>query len=257
MGPETLNSALRTVDVARRVGYSVQQVRNLERDGAIGPAQRTASGYRVYHEEHVRAALAYRWLAAGLGPVRAKELLRVAHRSTPVDLAARLDDAHAELAAERRLLARAEEAVEAIAGEWIEDPRPSDAMTVSELAGALGVPASTLRHWDTVGLVVPGRTAPGGARSYQPADVRDARIVHQLRQADYRIGSVRELLPDLRGAGRLDQVAAALDARHQAIASRSLALLRASGYLADVLRPAPGGGGQPDRGAWSSGSAQV
>lgn len=254
---QSLNSSLRTIDVARRTGYSVQQIRNLERDGAIGQAQRTASGYRVYREEHVRAALAYRWLAAGVGPVRAKDLLRVAHRSTPVELAARLDTAHAELAAERRLLARAERAVETIAGERIDDTRPTDAMTVSELAGALGIPASTLRHWDAEGLVVPGRSASGRARSYQPEDVRDARIVHQLRQAGYRIGAVRDLLPQLRGADRLEEVAAALATRDQSIASRSLALLRAAGYLADVLRSEGGTGGQPERGAWSSGSAQV
>ncbi|MEX2970149.1 MerR family DNA-binding transcriptional regulator [Streptomyces sp. C184] len=52
------SSALRTVDVARRAGYSVQQVRNLERDGVLPPATRTAAGYRRYGELHVHSALA-------------------------------------------------------------------------------------------------------------------------------------------------------------------------------------------------------
>jgi DNA-binding transcriptional MerR regulator len=53
---------MRTVDVARHAGYSVQHVRNLERDGVLPPATRTAAGYRIHTEIHVRSALAYRAL---------------------------------------------------------------------------------------------------------------------------------------------------------------------------------------------------
>ncbi|MGW5170200.1 MerR family DNA-binding transcriptional regulator [Streptomyces nodosus] len=74
------SGVLRTVDVARRAGYSVQQIRNLERDGVLPPTTRTASGYRVYGERHLRSALACRALAAGVGPVEAKEIVRAAHR---------------------------------------------------------------------------------------------------------------------------------------------------------------------------------
>ncbi|WP_217644458.1 MerR family DNA-binding transcriptional regulator [Geodermatophilus amargosae] len=76
----SLDSGLRTVDVARRAGYSVQQVRDLEADGVLPPADRTASGYRTFAEVHVRAALAYRSLAAAVGAVHARELVRTATR---------------------------------------------------------------------------------------------------------------------------------------------------------------------------------
>ncbi|WP_432278166.1 MerR family DNA-binding transcriptional regulator, partial [Nocardia carnea] len=63
---QTRNSAgLRTAEVARRTGYSVQQVRNLERDGALPPAARTANGYRVYGDIHIRSARANTAQAAG------------------------------------------------------------------------------------------------------------------------------------------------------------------------------------------------
>jgi hypothetical protein len=70
----------------------------------------------------------------------------------------------------------------------------------SELADVLGVQPSTLRHWDAEGLVVPDRTASRSERTYSPSDVRDARIVHQLRMAGYRIGPLKDLMPQLRGA---------------------------------------------------------
>src|SRR3954462_5067670 len=122
-----------------------------------------------------------------VGPVEARTILRSAHRGAAAELVALLDAAHARLHAERRALALAQQAVASIAEEPIDDPRPTDAMTITELAGALGVRPSTLRHWDAEGLLVPGRTAAGNARSYSPRDVRDARIVHELRRAGYRI----------------------------------------------------------------------
>lgn len=228
-------SGLRTVDVARRAGYSVQQVRNLERDGVLPPAVRTSAGYRSYTDAHVLAAVAYRALAAGVGPVEAKTMMRAALRPPPSDLLALVDAAHARLHIERRDVDLAREAVAAISAERVDDTQAADAMTISELADALGVRTSTLRHWDGEGLVVPERSPRGRARSYSPVDVRDARIVHQLRQAGYRIGPLQELMPQLRQARRRDEINTALLARHENITARSRALLRAAATLEAVL----------------------
>lgn len=215
------------MDVARRSGYSVQQIRNLERGGVLPPAVRTNTDYRVYDEVHIRAAAAYRALAAGVGPVAAKEIMRAVHAGPVRDVLAMLDAAHARLDRERRDLALAKEAAEAITLEAIDDVRPSDAMTVSELADALGVRPSTLRHWDAEGLVVPDRV--GTARRYSPAQVRDARIVHQLRSAGYRIEPLRAVLPNLR------ELRTALAGRDTSIAARSRALLDAAVALSEIL----------------------
>jgi DNA-binding transcriptional MerR regulator len=233
-GVTSLKSALRTADVARRAGYSVQQVRDLERDGVLPPAARTPAGYRSYTGTHVHAARAYRAFAAGAGPAEARELMRAAHRS-PAEGLARLDAVHARLHAERGELARARAAAGAIAAEPIGTPRPSDAMTITELAGALGIRASTLRHWDAEGLVTPHRSSARAARTYAPGDVRDARIVHQLRRAGYRIDPLRALMPELRRARRWDEVLVTLDARDAALDARSRALLDGAAALSAML----------------------
>jgi DNA-binding transcriptional MerR regulator len=231
---------MRTGDVARRAGYSVQQIRNLERDGVLPMAIRTATGYRRYGELHLRSALAYRALAAGVGPVEAKRIVRAVHEGPFAHVLALLDAAHARLYRERTDLELAQRAAASISAEPIADVRASDAMSVSELAAALGVRPSTLRHWDAEGLVVPDRVSAQGTRRYSPAQVRDARIVHQLRSAGYRVDLLRRLLPGLpRG-----EVAAALAAREANITARSRALLDAAAALGAVLalvaRPADG-----------------
>ncbi|MGX1850200.1 MerR family transcriptional regulator [Streptomyces sp. NPDC055299] len=232
------SAAMRTVDVARRAGYSVQQVRNLERDGVLPPATRTAAGYRRYGELHLQSALAYRALAAGTGPVEAKRIVRAVHTCPVPEALALLDAAHARLHRERTDLALAREAAAAISAEPLGDVRPSDAMSVAELAAALGVRPSTLRHWDAEGLVVPDRRSAHGTRRYSPAHARDARIVHQLRTAGYRIDALRTLLPALRRGQRSDDIAAALAARDASVAARSRALLDAAAALGAVLAAA-------------------
>ncbi|MFF7162003.1 MerR family transcriptional regulator [Streptomyces sp. NPDC008086] len=226
---------LRTGDIARRVGCSVQQVRNLERDGVLPPATRTAKGYRNYGETHLRSALAYRALVAGTGPTEAKKIVRAVHRSPLPEVLALLDAAHARLDAERADLGQAKDAARAISGEPLEDVRASDSMSVSELAAALGVRPSTLRHWDAEGVVVPDRDPTRGTRLYTPAQVRDARIVHQLRKAGYRIAPLRALMPQLRRARRTEDVLAALAARDADITARSKALLDGAAALSALL----------------------
>ena len=235
------NGGLRTVDVARRAGCSVQQVRDLEREGVLPPAGRTPAGHRVLTTRHVHAARAYAALSAAVGPAGAAEIVRLAHGGPGPALLALLDGAHARLHTERLDLALARDAARAIAAEPVDDPRPSDAMGVAELAGALGVRPSTLRHWDAEGLVVPRRSPAGRARTYAPDDVRDARVVHQLRLAGYGIGVLRGLVPRLREGRRWDEVAAALDARARDVDRRSRALLTGTACLDALLAADPGG----------------
>ncbi|MFE0190923.1 MerR family transcriptional regulator [Streptomyces sp. NPDC058989] len=226
---------MRTVDVARCAGYSVQQIRNLERDGVLPPATRTAAGYRTYGEVHLQSALAYRALAAGAGPTEAKKIVRAVHQLPVAQALALLDAAHARLDTERTELSRAREAARAIAGELIVDVSAADSMGVAELATALGVRPSTLRHWDAEGLVVPDRDPVRGTRRYTPTQVRTARIVHQLRKAGYRIAPLRALVSELGRARRLEDVASALAARDAGIAARSRALLDGAAALSALL----------------------
>lgn len=225
---------MRTVDVARRVGCSAQHVRNLERDGVLPSAERSASGYRRYGETHVRCGVAYRLLTASVGPVEAKRLLRAAQTEPNDHFLELLDEAHARLHTERRDLQLARQAVENISIEPLIQQRPSDSMTISEVADALDVPPSTLRHWEAEALLMPQR-ARNDARSYPPAVVRDARIVHQLRLAGYRIPSLRVIMTQLQQLGRLDDLDEALAERQRALIRRSRALLRAAAALSTLV----------------------
>lgn len=225
---------MRTVDVARRTGCSVQQVRKLEAAGVLPLTTRTSSGYRHWDDTHVASLQAYQQLADAIGPVEARLLMQDAHRDQTAMLT-RLDAAHARLHQERREVALARQAVESIKAEPLDDVDPADSMSVGAVAIALGIRPSTLRHWEAERLLNPARSATG-ARIYNPTDVRDARLIHQLRQAGHRISPLRDLLPTLQTDGSASEI---LTDRERSIHDRSRALLNATIGLAHCLTPPP------------------
>jgi DNA-binding transcriptional MerR regulator len=255
-------SPLRTADVARESGYSVQQVRDLERLGVIPPAVRAANGYRAYAATHVRALRAYRGLASAAGPVDARRLLAMTFAGSQGDPAApgtRLADAaaaigavHVRLARERDEALRAREAIRTIQAEAADatdavSDHVGDTMTITELAAALGVRTSTLRFWEQEGLAVPDRVTTLRARQYGTGAIQEARIVAALRSSGYGIPAVRDVVATLRqldgvAEGLVDGVAEGtvraeqiLDRRLDQIAVRTVALLRGGADLAAVL----------------------
>lgn len=234
---------LRTVDVARATGYSVQQVRDLERLGVLPPAAREGNGYRVYTDTHVRALHAYRGLAEAVGPVEARRLLARLWTEPLEESAAAVDALHAGLARERDEVLAAERALELVEAEvhragFEGEVEAVDSMTITELAQALGVRPSALRFWEEQGLVVPERVTSQRARRYGPAAIGAARVVVALRGAGHPIPAVRDIVAALdRVEGRAG-ARRALDDRRRALAVRSVALLRASAHLVALIEGA-------------------
>ncbi|MFF5183293.1 MerR family transcriptional regulator [Streptomyces sp. NPDC000345] len=239
---------IRTVDVARESGYSVQQVRDLERLGVIPPAARSANGYRSYTPAHVHALRAYRGLAAAAGPVAARRLLAELRSRTVAEAAAAINAVHVRLAREREEALRAQQALCAIRAEagTRAFEHEGDAMTITELAAALEVRPSTLRFWEQEGLVTPERVTSLRARRYGVAAVGAARIVAALRGAGYGIPAVREIMGSLRRFEGLEETGRVLQQRLDRIAARTVDLLRAGADLAVVVE-STGPGGESGR----------
>lgn len=239
-GSETLTVAA----VATSTGYSVQQVRDLEGLGVIPAAARAGNGYRRFSAVHVRDLHAYRDLAYAVGPVAARRAMREI-RTLPLDQAVALVcSLHARLDQERDQALAARTALRSIHDEATTDADPVDAdsMTITELSRALGVRASTLRFWEQAGLVAPERVATrtGTARRYPVGAIREARITTALRAAGYRIPEVRAAMTAIRDLHDVADSLEALDARLTTIAERTLALLRASATLSEIIRPSTG-----------------
>lgn len=224
-----------TAAVARMVGYSTQQVRDLERLGVLPIAERAANGYRHYHERHLLALRAYRALAAAIGPVPARQMMPTLLHDTVETAAERIDDLHALLARSRDRIREARRGLDAVLADTTDVFDDRDSLTIRELADALGVRASALRHWEHEGLVTPDRSSETLSRRYNARAIAEARIVAALRSGGYRIPPISRVLEQLREHRLTAEAQTLLDERLADLSRRSVALLAASGDLHALL----------------------
>jgi DNA-binding transcriptional MerR regulator len=226
---------LTTAAAARIVGYSTQQVRDLERLGVLPAAERTANGYRRYQERHIVALRAYRGLAAAIGPVPARQMMPALVQGTLEAAAEKIDELHALLARSRDHVREARRGLHAVLTDTTHVFDDQDSMTIGELAEALGVRSSALRHWEHEGLVNPDRTSASRSRRYHARAITEARIVVALRSGGHRIPPISRVLEQLREHGLTAEAQALLDERLSDLSRRSVALLGASGALHALL----------------------
>lgn len=225
---------LRPVDLARRAGVSTQLVRNYEAAGILPPAPRSDTGYRQYGPEHVSALLTYRALAPGFGAETATEIMRAVHDGDEA-LAYRLvDAAHAALHEQRLATDAASAALAALAAENV-DELSGPSLLVGELAHRLGIRTSALRVWEAAGLLAPTREPGTKYRRYGPEQVRDARIIHMLRQGRYYFEQIKPVLDGLRRTGSTEALRTAIAERRAAHDRQTKAMLYGAALLHQLI----------------------
>jgi DNA-binding transcriptional MerR regulator len=221
------------VDLGRLAGISAQQIRNYADAGILPPVPRTAAGYRRFGDVHRRALLAYRALARGSAPLRAREIMHAVHAGDAAKALALLDACHAELHEQRRTLQATARALEAVAG--TPGPARHASLSIGEVAAQLQVRTSALRTWESAGLLVPDRDRGTGYRRYAPSDVRDAQMISMLRQARYPLPRIGPILDGLRRAGSTDALHRAIAERNATLTAQARALLKAASHLHDLI----------------------
>jgi len=237
---------LRPVDLARAHGLSTQAIRNYEEAGILPAAARTPHGYRTYTPLHATALRAFLALLPGHGHRTATAIMQAVNQDA-VDEAFRLiDESHAQLLDDRRTLQAVESALgdlEPATAEQGTGPEPvalsgagPEGTFIGPLARKLGIRPATLRKWERAGLVRPRRDPRTGYRVYDEADVRDARLAHQLRRGGYLLEQIAPLIAQVRAAGGLEPLEAALRDWHGRLSGRARAMLTGAAELEAYLR---------------------
>ncbi|GAA3985573.1 MerR family transcriptional regulator [Allokutzneria multivorans] len=222
---------LRPVDLARAAGISTQQVRNYADAGVLPPTPRTDSGYRHFDERHLEAMFTYRALARGFGGDSARQVMHAVHDDDVPRALAVLDAGHAELHEQRRALQEISDALEVIADQNIDTTSTPSSLRIGELAARLGVRTSALRVWEEAGLLAPQRDRATKYRTYDSADIRDARMIRMLRQGGYLLDQIRPVLEGLRESGSRDALREAITQRRAQLTWRATAMLEAAAHL--------------------------
>lgn len=235
---------LRPIDLARGHGLSTQAVRNYEEAGILPAAARTVHGYRTYTPLHAAALGAFLALVPGHGHAAAASIMRSVNQGAFEEAFRLIDEGHAQLLEDRSTLQAVERALHDLEPAAPEPTTGAGTGTGSEpggtfigpLAGRLGIRPATLRKWERAGLVRPRRDPRTGYRVYDEADVRDARMAHQLRRGGYLLEQIAPLIAQVRAAGGLEPLEAALSDWHGRLSARGRAMLAGAAELETYLR---------------------
>ncbi|MFD9240982.1 MerR family transcriptional regulator [Streptomyces sp. NPDC059556] len=253
---------LRPVDLAREHGLSTQAIRNYEEAGALPAAARTSSGYRGYTALHVAALRAFLALLPGHGHRTATAIMRAVNEGAAEEAFRLVDESHVLLLDDRRTLRAVENALRDLepataitatgsgsksgsgsgsgsksgSGPGGAPVVPGASLFIGPLAEQLGIRPATLRSWERAGLVRPRRDPLTGYRVYDEADVRDVRLVHQLRRGGYLLEQIAPLIAQVRAAGGLAPLEAALGDWRDRLSARGRSLLAGAAALDAYLR---------------------
>lgn len=228
--------SLRTVNLARDVGLSTQQVRNYEAWGFIPRAPRSASGYRLYSDLHLRALRTARLLVLGYSWQHALGVMRAVHAGDFASALAIADARHAQLHRAREDVARFRAVLDAVpieSGDRLSTDG-AELTRIGAVATVAGVRVSAVRFWERRGLIAPRRDAQNRYRLYDRQAVRRVRVVALLRQAGYDIADIHTVLEDLT-AGRPDEVLKAVEKRVVDVGEASRACARATAALWEYM----------------------
>jgi DNA-binding transcriptional MerR regulator len=227
-----MGSYLRTVDLARAVGLSVQQVRNYEAWGFLPSAERSPSGYRRYTPAHLEALRTARTLIPGYGWQRTLAVMRALHAGDLDAALALVDERHAELDRDRRRVEEVLAALRTVASEPAEYPRVRRArgLRVGEAALRVGVEVSAVRYWEQRGLLAPVRDESSRYRLYDERQMRRLQAIVLLREANYGVDAIAPVLDEL-ASGRPERALEAVEMRRAEIARSSRACARATATL--------------------------
>lgn len=232
---------MRTIDLARQVGLSAQQVRNYEAMGLLPAAERDASGYRRYTQRHLDALLTVRAvMAAGYHATSILKVMRAAHDGDADTMLAEIDARHAALDRQRRQVDLTLEAIRTLqAGPALNlGSRRPQGLTIGEAAKVVGVQPSALRFWEAEGLLRPEREGHNGYRRYDRNEMKRLEVVVLLRRANYRFDAIRSALDEL-SLGRPESSLRAVEQRRAEIAATSRACAQATAALWHYVQEAP------------------
>jgi DNA-binding transcriptional MerR regulator len=230
---------LRPVDLARGHGLSTQAIRNYEEAGILPAAGRTPHGYRTYTPLHALALSAFLALVPGHGHQTATSIMRAVNQGAVEEAFRLIDESHAQLLDDRRTLQAVESALRDLEPDAVSEPAAVSGpggTFIGPLADELGIRPATLRKWERAGLVRPRRDPRTGYRVYDEADARDARLAHQLRRGGHLLEQIAPLIAQVRAAGGLEPLEAAMRDWHGRLSARGRAMLTGAAELEAYLR---------------------
>ncbi|MGF9915031.1 MerR family transcriptional regulator [Paenibacillus ehimensis] len=188
--------ALRPADIARKLNISTSSLRHYEEWGLIPPVERSSNGYRIYTDLHVAYFECIRAMADGFGLLLTAEVLKNL-QGNQVGLAFWVvNEAQSSLHKEKIVF---EETIKMIRETPPEAQKRN--LTMKDIAKETGIPTTTIRYWEKVGLLSIPRSSDNNYRMFDQDHIRQIRVVHALKTSPYvytySLNGIKEIIQGL------------------------------------------------------------
>lgn len=176
---------IRPIDIARRLNISTSSLRHYEDWGMIPKVERSASGYRIYTDEHVAYFECIRSMAKGFGIRLITEVLKKV-MSKDVDSAFWIvNEAQSNLHNEKLISEKTMRIINKTSAPILNSNCKKDYLTINEISKETGIPVTTIRHWEKVGLITIPRNQGNGYRLFSKNHIRQILVIHALKTSMY------------------------------------------------------------------------
>ena len=99
-------------------------------------------------------------------------------------------------------------------------------MNIGEAASESGVPAKTIRYYESIGLIPPAVRAENGYRNYSPFDIETLKFIQHARRLGFSVKAVGGLLELWRDKSRTSADVKALALKHISDVEKRIAKLQ-------------------------------
>ncbi|MGH7014818.1 MAG: Cu(I)-responsive transcriptional regulator [Stellaceae bacterium] len=100
-------------------------------------------------------------------------------------------------------------------------------MNIGEVATRAGVPAKTIRYYESVGLIPAASRRDNGYRRYDQTDLHTLRFIHRARELGFSVAEVEDLLALWRNKRRKSAAVKAIALAKMGEIERKIAALEA------------------------------
>ncbi|WP_019640263.1 MerR family transcriptional regulator [Paenibacillus fonticola] len=185
---------LKPIEIARKLDVGTSALRHYEAWGIVPPPQRGTNGYRIYTEEHEAYFKCIRAMYPGFGMALVRKVMPMLQQKKYTEALWEINRVQAELYQKKQQALQALEILKPDQMASFLASRKKPWYTIGEVAKEIGVPATTLRHWEKEGLIAPDRDPESGYRRYHRDDIRRLLIIRTVQSSVYLLETVRGIM---------------------------------------------------------------
>lgn len=192
---------IRPIDIARRLNISTSSLRHYEDWGMIPKVERSASGYRIYTDEHVAYFECIRALTEGFGIWLTSEVLKKVMAKDADAAFWIVNEAQSSLHNEKLISEKTMQSIKQSNAQLPNSNCERDYLTINEISKETGIPVTTIRHWEKVGLITVPRNEENRYRLFSKNHIRQILVIHALKTSmysyTYSLDGIKKIIQEL------------------------------------------------------------